>query len=164
MMLRKNLCVEKGLVNGTLGTVRDIVYRGNEVPPSLPYILLVEFDGYEGPFICDRLFPLKPSKSNWKDHGVDCTRKQFPINLAYALTVHKAQGLTLDKAIVDIGNREAAAGLTYVALSRVRGIEDLLLMKPFDYPRLEMIGRMGQVVRREAFLREFETSDEGPEV
>ena len=65
---------------------------------------------------------------SWKARRIrTLTRRQFAINVAYALTIHKAQGLTLDKAIVDIGAKEAAAGLTYVALSRVRRLEDLIL-------------------------------------
>jgi len=96
IMLRKNLSVERGFVNGSLGTLRKIVYRNGERPPTMPYILLVEFDNFDGPYLMDRSFPLKPCIATWKDHGVDCARMQFPINLAYALTIHKAQGLTLD--------------------------------------------------------------------
>ena len=161
IMLRKNLCVEKGLVDGTLGTVRDIVYEVGEGPPALPHTLLIEFDRYLGPFIRNRLFPLRPSKSNWKERGVDCTRRQFAINVAYALTIHKAQGLTLDKAIVEVGAKEAAAGLTYVALSRVRRLEDLILARPFDFPRLAMIANMRHVVHRDRFLRNFARDNQG---
>lgn len=58
------------------------------------------------------------------------------MQVAYAISIHRSQGLTLDKAVVDIGNSEFAIGLTYVALSRVKSIEGLLLDPSFPWLRL----------------------------
>ncbi len=52
--------------------------------------------------------------------------------------VHKSQGLTLLKAIVDFGKREYAVGLSFVAVSRVRALNDLLF-RPFSFERLQRI-------------------------
>ena len=54
-------------------------------------------------------------------------RKQFPLILAYAVTIHKCQGLSLDCAIVDLSDEVFSAGMAYVALSRVRSLSGLYL-------------------------------------
>lgn len=58
------------------------------------------------------------------------TFKQFPMRLAWALTIHKAQGLTLDKVYIDLGRGTFAHGQTYVALSRCRTLEGIALARP----------------------------------
>jgi ATP-dependent exoDNAse (exonuclease V) alpha subunit len=49
---------------------------------------------------------------------LNSSRKQIPIRLAYAMTIHKSQGQTLDMAVIDLGSKETQLGLTYVALSK----------------------------------------------
>ena len=56
--------------------------------------------------------------------------KQFPLNLGYAMTIHKAQGKTLDAVIVDISRGAFAHGQTYVALSRTRSATDMHMLSP----------------------------------
>lgn len=56
--------------------------------------------------------------------------KQFPLMLGYAMTIHKAQGKTLSKVIIDISRGAFAHGQTYVALSRTRHAKDMHIIKP----------------------------------
>lgn len=56
--------------------------------------------------------------------------KQFPLNLGYAMTIHKAQGKTLDAVVVDISRGAFEHGQTYVALSRTRNSADMHLASP----------------------------------
>jgi hypothetical protein len=75
--------------------------------------------------------------------------KQFPLNLGYAMTIHKAQGKTLDAVVVDISRGAFAHGQTYVALSRTRSAGDMHVASPlrprdviFDNRVLDFVSRI----------------------
>jgi hypothetical protein len=141
--LTTNLWIDAGLVNGAKGKVVDIVYGADQDPKKdLPSFVVIDFESYSGvPFFRDDVakksyVPLSASTFFSDDHRH--SRRQFPFRLAYAMTIHKSQGQTLDKAVIDLGKSERSLGLTFVALSRVRHIKDLVIA-PCSYERLDGI-------------------------
>ena len=58
--------------------------------------------------------------------------KQFPLALGYAMTIHRAQGKTLDSVVVDISRGAFEHGQTYVALSRTRSAADMHIARPLS--------------------------------
>ena len=100
---------------------------------------MVELENYTGP----KFFDTTDDRHNWIPINqitlfcktVNGSRTQFPLRLAYALTIHKSQGQTLDKVIIDLGKKEMSLGITFVALSRVRKFTDFLI-KSFCLDRL----------------------------
>ncbi len=70
------------------------------------------------------------------DEEILGTFTQYPLRLAWAVTIHKSQGLTFDKVIIDAA-RAFAAGQVYVALSRCRTLEGIVLSSKLDYVELD---------------------------
>ena len=141
VMLSANLWVEVGLVNGALGTVEAICYEGDQRPPNLPIAVTVKFDSYSGPTLPDGTVPISPLRRTWFSTTKPCSRLQIPLKLAWAVTIHKSQGLTLDKAVIDIGKKEFSTGLTFVACSRVRQLTNLLFVPPFSFQRVANLSK-----------------------
>ena len=109
-------------VNGSVGTVTkidttvwvDIDGERHEVKPAVWEKFKYSYS------------PL--TKALRKDVVAEFT--QFPLRLAWAVTIHKSQGKTYERAIVDLGQRSFAPGQTYVALSRISELDGLFMTRP----------------------------------
>ena len=148
VMLTSNLWTEVGLVNGAMGTIKAICYQNGKAPPDLPTSVTVIFDTYSGPTLHDGTVPITPIRRTWLTAGAQCSRLQLPLKLAWAVTIHKAQGLTLDKVVIDVGTKEFSSGLTFVACSRVRHLTDLLFDPPFPFQRVANLSNSQRLQER----------------
>ena len=121
-MLKRNKDIEKGLVNGSIGTVTSFIVRNTGNREDVQSIS-VKFDNL------DKIVNIERESSSFEVlRTVYYTRKQFPLMLAFSITIHKSQGLSLQSAIVDAGAFTFGAGMTYVALSRVTALPGLHLI------------------------------------
>jgi ATP-dependent exoDNAse (exonuclease V) alpha subunit len=77
----------------------------------------------------------------WYHKGQLVTRTMLPLMLAWAITMHRAQGIEAPKAIIDIGNREFSGGLTYTAFSRPKSFATLAFDPVPNYDRIVSIFR-----------------------
>ena len=121
VMLTNNLNVETGLVNGSTGKIVGLyVDEQNECIGAL-----VDFEKYTGKEFIDSnnksYVPILMIEKS--ERGV--RRKMIPLVLCFAMTIHKSQGLTLHKIDVHLGEKEDTPGQTFVAISRVKSIENL---------------------------------------
>ena len=116
---------DKLYVNGSVGIVHKINKFGVEV--LLENGKVVDLD-----------------TTTWENYSYDINSEgklykkkvgsysQYPLRLAYSSTIHKNQGVSCDSANIDLGKRVFASGMTYVALSRVRTIEGIRLLRPLN--------------------------------
>ena len=160
-----SLRVDVGLVNGAIGTIVTICYEEGQCPPDLPVAVKVLFDTYTGPTQSDGTVSITPLRRTWFTTTHPCSRLQLPFKLAWAITIHKVQGLTLERVVIDIGKKEFSTGLTFEACSRVRHITDLLFVPPFAFQRLSNLSKSSRLSDRQKedarFLQLMSCSSKG---
>jgi hypothetical protein len=134
-MITNNLWVEMGIVNGFMGDVRHIIFAEVQAPPSLPIAVIVELDDrYKGPHLPDRPCYIVVEPKTVSADGKE--RRQLPLRLCYAISLHKTQGQTLKIGRVNIGARDWTPALASVALSRFTTLNGIYLDR-IDFERLK---------------------------
>lgn len=143
MMVKNDL--SKRWVNGSIGVINKI--ENNKI--------FVKING--------RVFDVEPvlwEKWDYKlkegkyEPVVIGTFEQFPIKLAWAATIHKCQGQTFEKAVVDFDTGSFTHGMTYVALSRVKSLEGLHLIREVERKDIIFDRRINNFVKQYELLLE----------
>ena len=137
VMITTNIDVNDGLTNGAMGTVTNVVI--DERAGKMIYIL-VAFDSkhvgqeaiHTSVYISKnknavQIYKTQATFPIHKKASCQATRSQFPLTLAWAVTIHKCQGLTLPEIVIDMTPAQGRfkPGEAYVAFSRVRTLEKL---------------------------------------
>ena len=113
VMYLKNDMMQHNLCNGTVSVVTDVDKQAETVRVAfVPQGQLIDT-------------VLRPISAHFTVNGQHATRRQFPLQNSFALTVHKAQGITLPKISTFLDNQFFAPGQAYVALSRARYWNDV---------------------------------------
>ena len=123
MLIKNDFKSPKRWVNGSIGVVTQLTENSIQLKIKNK-IYKIKQDTWEK---FDYLI-----KDGQVVHEVVATFTQYPIKLAWAVTIHKSQGQTFEKAIIDLDRGSFAPGQTYVALSRVTSMDGLFLTRKIN--------------------------------
>ena len=124
MFIKNDL--EKNFVNGSIGIVKEMDVNAIKVN-----IVSSGVDVIVNKMTWDMIrYKLDEGKENQIKPEVIGTYEQFPLKLAWAMSIHKSQGQTFDRVILDMEGGAFEFGQTYVALSRCRTLEGIILKRP----------------------------------
>lgn len=131
-----------GYVNGTIGTVVSIEAGSVQTPDKV----IVEIGYGEEVEVTPHTWEFHRYTFNPETRSLEAevlgTYVQYPLRLAWAVTIHKSQGKTFDRVCIDLGSGAFAHGQVYVALSRCRTLEGISLVRPLQRRDIRMDERV----------------------
>ena len=150
---------QKRWVNGTLGRITALKKASIQIelitdhPGAIYDVQRVEWESYkyEYDYLEDKIKPVVTGRYI-----------QYPLMLAWAITIHKSQGKTLEKVRIDLGKGAFAAGQVYVALSRCRSLANISLVRPIQTSEIKCDQRIKRFyfalleLRKKDFNRKIE--------
>ncbi len=153
MFIRNDQSQEKRYFNGKIGIVKgfddfSIIVSDKDNPDSDIFVSREKWDNVK--------YTLNPD-TNEIEEQVDGSFEQFPLRLAWAITIHKSQGLTFDKAIID-AQSSFSHGQVYVALSRCRTLDGLVLSSPLRMDSIKYDNRIEQFCKTIESEQEHESN------
>ena len=127
VMMLKNTYQKEGVINGSIGLVKEFTKKSNYP--------VVEFHNGSTLIICPEAWASEKFDSQTREMVVEAEMSQIPLLLAWAITIHKSQGMTLEKVQCDL-SKVFADGQIYVALSRVKSLKGLYIDE-LDFKRIK---------------------------
>lgn len=144
-------------INGTVGTVKEFVSKGigTYVRVAIDNGNTVDvepasWDNYKSTF---------NQETRSIEREITGSFTQIPLKLAWAFTIHKSQGKTFEKVILDLGNGAFAHGQTYVALSRCKSLDGLVLKKPLRSYDIKMDRRVDSFIKGLGHMQQRDQSE-----
>lgn len=152
MFIKNDPTGEQRFFNGKIGRVEELREDGVRVGFSDgSHSVWVESYKWE-----NKRYSLDKETNEIQEKVVG-TFSHFPLKLAWAITIHKSQGLTFDRAIIDV-SQAFAAGQVYVALSRLTSLEGLVLTAPFRWEAMPREPALAEFTRQKVDPRSLSAS------
>ena len=158
-----NYDMEKGIVNGSIGKVIQFLSIEEYQKEYSPEEDTLTLDKTKYPvieFVNGEIIHMKPHlwlSERFGDFGIGI--KQIPLILAWAVSIHKSQGMTVDMAEIDVGRSIFECGQSYVALSRVRSLDGLYLTA-FEPSKIKVNRKVKAFYEQMRIRQEPETESE----
>lgn len=143
--------VQKRYVNGTIGIIAECHEENIKVKIEDDYgnTQLIDLGKEKWEIL---KYDKDPSDPNKIITTVIGTFEQYPIKLAWAITIHKSQGKTFEKVIIDLGYGAFESGQTYVALSRCKTFEGIILKQPLKTKDIILDERINEYYEQIKYL------------
>ncbi|CAF1196955.1 unnamed protein product [Adineta ricciae] len=167
VICRRNIDFDGQMVNGTEAIVKDIIWEDSQeivlpisntcVFPNLDRAITVTLPKYVELELEDgSIYKMLTEEVSFKDkNGIWMTRRQLPLSLGYAITVHRSQCMTYNKLVVDLTGKNWKPGMFYTILSRTRKLTDIIILA-YDRKSFKVSkSALNEMIRLEKIEQEY---------